>query len=127
MVCLSGNGTETEPQEPIPQSRKTWLPTVRLTGKGHRPITSAGAGIPTRISESWSRPCSESSLRIRLLRCFIIAAMPCFAFREPRNPDCLTSLVSMPYVLTDAHISLLTVPSRANALASLRHVVKMIS
>ena len=40
---------------------------------------------------------------------------------------CLTSLVSMPYVLTDAHISLLTVPSRANALASLRQVVKMIS
>ena len=43
-------------------------------------------------------------------RCFIIAAMPCFACRGLRSPDCLTSLVSMPYVLTDALISLLTVP-----------------
>ena len=29
---MSGNGTETGLPEPIPQSRKTWPPTVRLTG-----------------------------------------------------------------------------------------------
>ena len=81
----------------------------------------------TGASGSWSRPCSGSCLRIRLLRCFIIAVMHCFAFRGLRSQDCLTSLVSMPYVLTDANISLLTEPPRANVWASSRPVVKMIS